>query len=207
MHRSQYYHLGRKDHFRFLLLIPHQYQRRSAISSQPSMMIWRSISPLIEDHEAWSERRDHQAMIYTVYTSLNVSYRSCRAVGSLRSLIISVWRSPCQIHDRLDYHTDNLEFTQMRSSNLTVDDIEAWMPMYGGQLMMPELKKNHLFCTSSLSSLELVENLMPSLWFFTSAEHKDKAFLETFLRWSMDVKGTSKKLPWLIKIQRAFADK
>ena len=66
--------------------------------------------------------------------------------------------------DFLDFYcTDNFEFTQMIKYNLTVDDIEASdADVVVANFMMPELKNKPFICTSSLSSLELVENSMPS---------------------------------------------
>ncbi len=75
--------------------------------------------------------------------------------------------------DFLDFYcTDNFEFTQMIKYNLTVDDIEASdADVVVANFMMPELKKKPFICTSSLSSLELVEKLNAFFYDFTSAEH------------------------------------
>ena len=105
------------------------------------------------------------------------------------------------------YCTDNFEFTQMIKYNLTVDDIEASdADVVVANFMMPELKKKPFICTSSLSSLELVEKLNAFFMILPVQNTKDKVFLETFLRW-VRTSANFEEVPWLIKIQRAFADK
>ena len=125
-------------------------------------MIW-----MMKSSSTWSIR--------SILTG-NVSYRSyCACRKSIKVLIISRFddHHAKSMIDFLDFYcTDNFEFTQMIKYNLTVDDIEASdADVVVANFMMPELKKKPFICTSSLSSLELVEKLNAFFYDFTSAEH------------------------------------
>ena len=103
-------------------------------------------------------------MIYTVYTHWErLLPQLLRRRKSIKVLIISRFddHHAKSMIDFLDFYcTDNFEFTQMIKYNLTVDDIEASdADVVVANFMMPELKKKPFICTSSLSSLELVEKL------------------------------------------------
>ena len=115
-------------------------------------------------------------MIYTVYTHWErLLPQLLRRRKSIKVLIISRFddHHAKSMIDFLDFYcTDNFEFTQMIKYNLTVDDIEASdADVVVANFMMPELKKKPFICTSSLSSLELVEKLNAFFYDFTSAEH------------------------------------
>ena len=113
-------------------------------------------------------------MIYTVYTHWErLLPQLLRRRKSIKVLIISRFddHHAKSMIDFLNFYcTDNFEFSQMIKYNLTVKDIEASdADVVVANFMMPELKKKPFICTSSLSSLELVEKLNAFFYDFTSA--------------------------------------
>ena len=179
MHVHNTSHLGRKELFSEFLLFD-----TKTNTNEDFMSIFPAFYDDLKEHIiTYMKTMKHDLndeiikhMIYTVYTHWErLLPQLLRRRKSIKVLIISRFddHHAKSMIDFLDFYcTDNFEFTQMIKYNLTVDDIEASdADVVVANFMMPELKKKPFICTSSLSSLELVEKLNAFFYDFTSAEH------------------------------------
>ena len=179
MHVHNTSHLGRKELFSEFLLFD-----TKTNTNEDFMSIFPAFYDDLRDHLITYMKTMKQDlneeiikhMIYTVYTHWErLLPQLLRRRKSIKVLIISRFddHHAKSMIDFLDFYcTDNFEFTQMIKYNLTVDDIEASdADVVVANFMMPELKRKPFICTSSLSSLELVEKLNAFFYDFTSAEH------------------------------------
>ena len=179
MHVHNTSHLGRKELFSEFLLFDIKTNTNEDFKSifpafYDDLRNYLIIYMKTMKHDLNEEILKH--MIYTVYTHWErLLPQLLRRRKSIKVLIISRFddHHAKSMIDFLDFYcTDNFEFTQMIKYNLTVDDIEASdADVVVANFMMPELKKKPFICTSSLSSLELVEKLNAFFYDFTSAEH------------------------------------
>ena len=179
MHVHNTAHLGRKELFSEFLLFD-----TKTNTNEDFMSIFPAFYDDLKEHIiTYMKTMKHDLneeiikhMIYTVYTHWErLLPQLLRRRKSIKVLIISRFddHHAKSMIDFLDFYcTDNFEFTQMIKYNLTVNDIEASdADVVVANFMMPELKKKPFICTSSLSSLELVEKLNAFFYDFTSAEH------------------------------------
>ena len=177
MHVHNTSHLGRKELFSEFLLFDIKTN-----TNEDFMSIFPAFYDDLKNHLiTYMKTMKHDLneeilkhMIYTVYTHWErLLPQLLRRRKSIKVLIISRFddHHAKSMIDFLNFYcTDNFEFSQMIKYNLTVKDIEASdADVVVANFMMPELKKKTFICTSSLSSLELVEKLNAFFYDFTSA--------------------------------------
>ena len=177
MHVHNTSHLGRKELFSEFLLFDIKTN-----TNEDFMSIFPAFYDDLKNHLiTYMKTMKHDLneeilkhMIYTVYTHWErLLPQLLRRRKSIKVLIISRFddHHAKSMIDFLNFYcTDNFEFSQMIKYNLTVKDIEASdADVVVANFMMPELKKKPFICTSSLSSLELVEKLNAFFYDFTSA--------------------------------------
>ena len=177
MHVHNTSHLGRKELFSEFLLFDIKTN-----TNEDFMSIFPAFYEDLKNHLiTYMKTMKHDLneeilkhMIYTVYTHWErLLPQLLRRRKSIKVLIISRFddHHAKSMIDFLNFYcTDNFEFSQMIKYNLTVKDIEASdADVVVANFMMPELKKKPFICTSSLSSLELVEKLNAFFYDFTSA--------------------------------------